>query len=195
MKILLVADNEEPYIWDHFDHERFKEIEMIISCGDVKAEYLAFLVTMIKAPLFYIPGNHNVNYLKHPPEGCECIDGKLIKYKGIRLLGLGGSQCYSKEEFQYTEKQMNRRVLRMKPKIWWNKGFDILVTHAPAYQLGDGEDLCHRGFKCFVKLMDEYTPKYLVHGHQHLNYNLQPRIIQYKDTTIVNAYGYFILDY
>ncbi|WP_439709773.1 hypothetical protein [Thermoclostridium stercorarium] len=36
MKILLVADKENDFIWDHFDAERFKGIELIISCGDLQ---------------------------------------------------------------------------------------------------------------------------------------------------------------
>jgi Icc-related predicted phosphoesterase len=195
MKLLLVSDREEPYIWDYFDRERFSDIEMIISCGDVKAEYLSFLVTMIKAPLFYVPGNHNESYMKNPPEGCISIDGRLAVYRGIRLLGLGGSHCYNNKEFQYTEKQMEKRIRGLKWKIWKHNGFDILVTHAPASGVGDGQDLCHRGFSSFIKLLDSYSPKYFFHGHQHLNYNLQPRVTRYKDTTIVNAYGYYILEY
>lgn len=195
MKLLLVSDREEPYIWDYFDRERFSDIEMIISCGDVRAEYLSFLVTMIKAPLFYVPGNHNESYIESPPEGCISIDGHLTVYRGIRLLGLGGSHCYSNKEFQYTEKQMERRIRSLKWKIWRHNGFDILVTHAPAYGVGDGQDLCHRGFSSFIKLLDSYSPKYFFHGHQHLNYNLQPRVTRYKDTTVVNAYGYYILEY
>lgn len=195
MKILVVADKEETYIWDHFDPERFKDVEMILSCGDLKSEYLSFLVTMINVPLFYVPGNHNDRYLNEPPEGCESIDDQYVNYKSIRLVGFGGSQCYNTGYYQYTEKEMRSRISKLKPKIWWNKGFDILVGHAPAYQLGDGTDLCHRGFECFRNLIDKYSPKYFIHGHQHLNYNIQPRIIQYKNTTIVNAYGYHILDY
>lgn len=195
MKILLVADREEPYIWDYFDHERFRDIEMIISCGDVKAEYLSFLVTMIKAPLFYVPGNHNDRYTLHPPEGCVSIDGKIVDYKGIRVMGLGGSRFYSGGIFQYSESQMQRRISRLKARIWWNRGFDILVSHAPAWGLGDGKDLCHQGFQAFNRLIDKYSPRYFIHGHQHLGYNTQPRIIHYRNTTIINAYGYHILDY
>ena len=195
MKILLVSDKEVPYIWDHFDGEHFKDVEMIISCGDLKAEYLSFLVTMISAPLFYVPGNHDTSYLTIPPEGCISISDKIITYKNIRLLGLGGSHFYSKGEFQYTERQMKRRVLKLKPAIWLKKGFDILVSHAPAYHLGDGKDLCHEGFESFVRLIDRYSPKYFIHGHQHLSYNFQPRLTQYKNTTIINAYGYYLLDY
>jgi uncharacterized protein len=196
MKILLVSDREEPYIWDYFDKERFKDIELVISCGDLKAEYLSFIVTMIKAPLFYVPGNHNANYLRNPPEGCESIDDTLTTYKGIRILGLGGSFNYNNLEFQYSEEQMQKRIKKLTRKIRRSNGLDILIAHAPAYGLGDGKDLCHRGFQSFVDLMDQYIPRYFIHGHQHLNYKLQQqRTMQYKNTTIINAFGYYILDF
>jgi len=195
VKILLLSDVESKYIWDHFDREKFKDIDLVISCGDLKAQYLSFVVTMIKAPLFYVHGNHDVEYITNPPEGCECIDDKLVIYKGIRIVGLGGSKYYNSDIFQYTELQMEMRIAKLKPRIWWNKGFDILVTHAPAYSLGDGQDLCHKGFKAFNRLLDKYQPKYFFHGHVHLNYSNMQRIIKYKNTTIINAYNYYIVEY
>lgn len=195
MKILLVADVESNYIWDFFQPEKFKDIDLIISCGDLKADYLTFLVTMIRAPLFYVPGNHNTKYIAHPPEGCESIDGRLVNYKGIRILGLGGSMKYNKGEFQYTEKQMERRIKKLQFRLWRNKGFDILVTHAPAFGLNDGTDLCHTGFKCFNDIIAKYSPKYFFHGHEHLNYGKKPRIIKTEHTTIVNAFEYYIIEY
>jgi Icc-related predicted phosphoesterase len=194
MKILLVADKEEPYIWDYFDRERFKDIDLVLSCGDLKAEYLSFLVTMIHTPLYYVPGNHNKSYIEHPPEGCVSIDDTITTFNGIRILGLGGSMRYNDQPYQYTEKQMEKRIRKLNRSIRKNNGFDILLTHAPAFGLGDGEDLAHRGFESFVDLLDIYSPKYFFHGHQHLNYRLGPRTTQYKNTTIVNAYGYHIID-
>ncbi|MDP4181333.1 MAG: metallophosphoesterase [Bacillota bacterium] len=195
MKILVVSDEENSYIWDYFDRSRFQDIDLMISCGDLKAEYLSFLVTMIKAPLFYVHGNHDERYKTNPPEGCINIDDKLVKYKGLRLLGLGGSYRYRDGDFQYTEHQMKRRINKMRPKLWINKGFDILVTHAPAYKLGDGDDICHMGFKCFVDLIHKYSPKYLLHGHQHLSYTRNSRIIEYMNTKIINGFGYYIFEF
>lgn len=194
MKILLVSDHEEPYIWDYFDRERFKDIELVLSCGDLKAEYLSFIVTMIKAPLFYVPGNHNKSYIANPPEGCISADGTLLTYNGIRIVGLGGCMNYSNQEFQYTEEEMENRIRKLKRIIKKNKGFDILLTHAPAMGLGDGDDRAHRGYGSFVNMLDRYSPRYFFHGHQHLSYKIQSRIRQYKDTTIINAYGYHIID-
>lgn len=196
MKILLLADLESTYIWDYFQPEKFNDIDLMISCGDLKAEYLSFLVTMIKAPLFYVPGNHNDKYLKNPPEGCESIDGTIINYKGVRIMGLGGSMRYNLGHYQYTENQMKKRIRKTTFSLWKNKGVDILVTHAPALGLGDGEDLCHKGFESFYKVLDKYSPKYFVHGHQHLSYGYQPeRIRKYKNTTVINAYDHYIIEY
>ena len=84
----------------------------------------------------------------------------------------------------------------MKPKLLMKKGIDILVTHAPAYGLNDGDDLPHMGFKCFKKLLEKYSPKYYIHGHVHLTYGRSyKRVDTYKDTTVVNAYERYILEY
>ena len=100
MRILAVADIESRYIWDHFDPARFEDVDLIISCGDLKSEYLSFLITMIKAPLFYVHGNHDTSYAEKPPEGCDCIEDKIVEYKGLRIVGLGGSMKYNDNPYR-----------------------------------------------------------------------------------------------
>jgi Icc-related predicted phosphoesterase len=195
MKILIVGDKESQYIWDYFDRDRFKDVDLMLSSGDLKSEYLSFLVTMIKAPLFYVHGNHDSNYMVNEPLGCENIDDKIVVHNNIRILGLGGSQAYNMGPFQYTEKDMEMRVKKLKRTIKKHNGFDILLSHAPAFGLGDGDDLCHRGFQVFVNLLEEYKPKYFIHGHQHLSYGRQKRYLNYNETTIINAYEYHIFEY
>lgn len=194
MKILLVSDKEDAYIWDHFDPTRFADIDFVISCGDLKAEYLSFLVTMINKPVYYVNGNHDKSYLTEPPEGCESIDGRLVVINGLRILGMGGSMRYNPGPFQYTEQEMNRRINRLRGALWRNHGIDILVTHAPAEGINDARDNCHNGFACFVKLLEKYKPRYFFHGHNHLDYARIPRLSKYGETTVVNAFGYYILD-
>ncbi len=59
MKILCLADEENKAYWDYFRKEKLDDIDLMLSCGDLKAEYLTFLVTMGHAPLLYIHGNHD----------------------------------------------------------------------------------------------------------------------------------------
>ena len=76
-----------------------------------------------------------------------------------------------------------------------NKGFDILLTHAPAFGIGDQEDLPHRGFVAFTRLMDRYSPRYMVHGHVHPQYSSNfVRERRYNQTTIINAYKRYIIE-
>ena len=189
MRILVVADEESKYYWDYYRPGRLDGIDLILSCGDLKADYLTFLVTMGHAPLLYVHGNHDVGYERRPPEGCVCVEDRVLNMAGLRILGLGGSPLYNGGAHQYTEKQMKRRIWRLWLPLWRRRGFDILVTHAPALGLGDGKSLTHTGFQSFRTLMERYRPAFFVHGHVHLSYDpTAKRIRQYEDTTIINAY-------
>ena len=195
MKILLVSDKESPYLWDYYQPGRLSEYELMISCGDLSSKYLSFLVTMGRSPLLYVHGNHDRTYDLHPPEGCDCIEDKLVTVKGLRILGLGGSPLYSGGPHQYTERQMRRRMNRLRFKLWRAGGVDIVVTHAPAAGYGDAGDYAHRGFECFLPLLDKYRPRYLIHGHVHTDYDPRaPRVLQRGDTTIINACERYILE-
>ena len=195
MKILLVSDEEDKYLWDFYTPGRLKGIDLILSAGDLKAEYLSFLVTMANRPLLYVPGNHDGGYAQRPPEGCQCIDGKLVTVGGLRILGLGGSALYNGGPHQYTEKQMRRRIHRLRLKLALAGGVDIVLTHAPVRGFGDEDNMTHRGFEAFLPLLDQYKPRFLVHGHIHQRYGVnRPRCCQYGETTIVNATGRYILE-
>ena len=196
MKILAIADNESPYLWDYFEKSKLEGIDLIISCGDLKAEYLSFLATFTSAPVLYVHGNHDERYVDKPPEGCICIDDTIYVYNGVRILGLGGSMRYREGEFQYTEWQMKRRVHKLLPKIIWHRGLDILVTHAPAYELNDGRDLPHQGFEVFRSLLEKYRPRFFLHGHVHMSYGRQHRRYdKYEDTHVVNAFERCVFEY
>ncbi len=195
MKILLVSDEESPYYWDYYQPGRLDDIDLILSCGDLNSEYLTFLVTMGHAPLLYVHGNHDGGYERKPPEGCECIDGRLVRVGNLRILGLGGCPRYNGGPHQYTERQMARRIAKLALPLLRFGGADIIVTHAPVRDYGDAPDPAHRGFLVFRLLLDKLKPRYLVHGHVHLRYgrDLQ-RIHQYGETTIINACERYILE-
>ena len=189
MKLLLLSDKESPYLWDYYTPGRLKGYDMILSCGDLKADYLTFIVTMANVPLLYVHGNHDGNYARRPPEGCDCIEDRIYIYKDLRILGLGGTPFYNGGPNQYSEREMQRRIKRLRLKLRRCGGVDIVLTHAPAAGYGDGDDYAHRGFECFNELMDKYKPQYLVHGHVHMNYGSNiSRTLRRENTKIINAY-------
>ena len=62
MKLLLISDVPDPGLWDYFSKAKLQGADAIISCGDLPAAYLTFLVTMANKPLFYVHGNHDTKY-------------------------------------------------------------------------------------------------------------------------------------
>ena len=195
MKILAVSDEECQALWDYYVPGRLKDYDLIVSCGDLKPDYLSFLVTMAPCPVLYVHGNHDARYQKNPPEGCDCIDDGLVVYNGIRILGLGGCLRYHPGAHQYTDAQMRRRIRRMAWKIRQLGGVDLVVTHAPPEGLGDAEDPAHWGFAALRELLDTYHPQYLIHGHVHTTYGQQiPRELEYNGTRIINAYERYTLE-
>jgi len=196
MKLLLLSDVESDYLWNYYQPGRLDGIDLILSCGDLSADYLSFLVTMGRAPLLYVHGNHDRGYEKHPPEGCDCIEDRLVTVNGVRILGLGGSVRYNSPLHQYTEREMAVRLMKLWPKLLCAHGVDIVLTHAPLRGLGDGSDPPHRGFQCFYKLLDRFHPKYFIHGHVHRDYGANiARELRYGETRVINAYERYTLEY
>ena len=197
MRILAVSDVESKFIWEHFDPQVFSGIDLIISCGDLKSSYLSYLVTMIPAPLFYVFGNHDQEYVRKPPFGCESIDGRVLEFKGLRVGGLGG--CMGSDptnDYQFSEAQMEKRVRRLQTDLRRNKRIDIFVSHAPMLGVGDGNDEFHRGFACFGEIHRMNQPSLHLFGHRHLSGNPVNKSAVYRngDVTLINCTGYRIID-
>jgi len=168
---------------------------LILSAGDLRPEYLSFLVDILNKRCYYVRGNHDIVYNVEPPLGCVDIDGKVVNHKGIRILGLEGSMWYGGRGVEHTEWQMRWKVWKARFQIWRKRGVDIVLTHAPPKGIHDGKDLCHTGFGSFVKLIEKYKPRYLIHGHVHKSYGYsEEKITQVRETKVVNVQEKHILE-
>lgn len=195
MRILALADEELALFWDSYVPGRLREYDLILSAGDLKAAYLSFVVTMARAPVLYVHGNHDTGYAVTEPEGCDCIDGKIVEYRGLRVLGLGGCVWYRPGDHQYTQKQMAKRIRKLRWDIAKYGGVDIVVTHAPPAGVGDSDDRAHQGFESFLELIDRYHPMYLLHGHVHKSYSMEfLREREYHGTQVINVCEKYVLD-
>ncbi len=226
MRILGISDTTDTLIYSSAAKEIFKDVDIVMSAGDLPLKYYDYIATVLNKDVCWVYGNHNLDDFdrmmsKHnspsdsafedfangnkmhilPHFGGLFADGKVIydKHHDLIVAGLGGSMLYNGGKSQYSEKQMQRRILKLRGKLKSMKRkhgryLDILLTHAPPRGIGDGEDLCHRGFECFLSFMDEYKPKYLLHGHVHLIDLNSPRETLYNQTKVINIYKTFILD-
>ena len=195
MRILAISDTPEGWLWERWDRERVAGVDLVISCGDLPATYLEHIVTLANVPLVYVQGNHDTAYDDHAPEGCVSIDGQLRDFRGLRVMGLGGSIRYNDEVHGFTEAEMARKAARMALLASTTGGVDLVVTHAPLRGYGDLDDLPHRGFEALGRLVERTRPRYLLHGHVHLEYGRIERVREHPcGTTIVNVCGSYVLE-
>ena len=218
MKILCVSDYIDPLVYSSSIKERFGSVDMVLGAGDLPLDYLDFIVSSLNKPVFFVFGNHNlehfnrytgkrtINTIHFDSEtsvyygiGAVFVGGKIKKEEGLIIAGLGGSMLYNKGKNQWTEFGMACRILRLVPVLLFNKlihgrYLDILLTHASPAGIHDKPDLCHKGFKCFLRFMRVFRPKYLVHGHIHLYDAAATRCTKYCDTYVVNAYSHYIIE-
>ena len=159
MKILAIADVPCKALWDYYQEGKLDGVDLILSAGDLPPTYLSFLVTFAHCPVLYVRGNHDDRYENEPPEGCICIEDKIYEYQGVRILGLGGSMRYNDGVNQYTQRQMHRRIRKLSFQLLRKRGFDILLTHAPARGINDQEQLEYslRGFEEYLPQLQWYS--------------------------------------
>ncbi len=196
MRILTVSDKvsanllQSPEILDEY-----KDIALILSCGDLPPEFLASLRHRYDVPLYYILGNHDLRYQSSPPDGCQHIHGQIIDFMGLRIVGFSGSRWYNGGMNQYTEKQMRKIIGRMRLALWRSGAPDIVITHAPPRYIHDAEDPCHKGFKSYINFIDKYRPSYFIHGHIHRLFKEEDeRITLYNTTKVINSYGFHVIE-
>ena len=49
MKILVLSDEPSKWLYDFYEEGRLDEYDLILSCGDLPANYLSFLVTFFSS--------------------------------------------------------------------------------------------------------------------------------------------------
>lgn len=196
MKILAISDVPSKALWDYCSREKLAGIDLILSCGDLPRSYLEHLTNFTAAPILYVHGNHDGSYQDNEPGGCICVDDKVFVWHGLRILGLGGCIRYNREDvYQYTEGAMRRRIARLRGAVRRVGGIDLLLTHSPAGGLNDGADNAHKGFACFHELLEQYHPRWFVHGHMHLSYDANlPRVCMYGPTMVINATERYVFE-
>jgi Icc-related predicted phosphoesterase len=205
VKILAISDVVVDRLYSAQIGQHFRDIDMILGCGDLPYEYLEFLVSSLNVPLLYVPGNHDPQYSEQNPaaraEGCMFLDKRLMQLKGLNLAGLGGSVRYKPgHPNQYTQAQMYSRFISFLPGLLWNRFhtgrvLDIMIAHSPARGIHDDSDPAHTGFLAFRDLIQILKPRYFLHGHT-LVYkgNLLPSVTQVDGTTVINVYPYRMLE-
>ncbi|MDX1690750.1 MAG: metallophosphoesterase [Acidimicrobiia bacterium] len=132
------------------------------------------------------------------PLGCENVDDRVVEAAGLRVAGLGGSIRYRPGPNQYTQREMRRRVRRLvrrarRGRRAAERAVDLLITHSPPLDLGDGPDGPHRGFAALHDAVERLNPRFLLHGHVHPHGFDKPDR-RLGDTEVVNVIPHRVLE-
>ena len=218
MKILCVADHIDPLVYSASIKRRFHDIDIVLSAGDLPMDYLGFIASSLNRPVGFVFGNHNLKTLGQFRRsvqsqldrtsigsqmrnyyGATYLGDRVYRFDGLLIAGLGGSMRYNGGLHQFTEGQMFHRMVRLIPRLVWNRlvhgrYLDILLTHASPRKIHDKQDRCHLGFRSMLWFMRVFKPRYLLHGHIHL-YDLNAkRCTRYRETEVINVYNHFVLE-
>lgn len=187
LTILALADQVDPRLYDYFDAERWRHVDLILSCGDLPPDYLDFLCSTLGVPIFYVRGNHDSSFPLDAYSGFTNLHARMVEYKGLRLAGFEGSNRYNQGRYQYSQNAMRRLVRRGRLRAWHSGPPDIVISHAPPAGCHDASDVCHQGFEAFRTLIDAWHPLYFIHGHVHA-YERGEAETRLGETTVLNAF-------
>ena len=206
MQVLTISDETVRQIYTPAARERFRDVKLVLSCGDLAPSYLEFVVSTLNVPCLYVPGNHDARPEQteageevHEPAGCIKIHGRVLLEAGLLIAGLGGSPWYNGEAYQYSETSMRWRTYLLGARILlaqrrYGRPLDFMITHAAPEGIHDGPG-AHRGFACFRWFIDRFRPRYFIHGHVHPRYGYN-RVTEsvVGQTTVINTVGYRLLE-
>lgn len=205
MKILAVSDQVVERLYDLIPQGHFRDVNLLVGCGDLPYEYLEHMVSALNLDLLYVPGNHDPAY--DPRSGASRVQGgmnldlRTYRFKGLLLAGFGGSVRYRPDgPNQHTQTDAFARAAMLVPALllarWrYRKPLDVLITHSPPYGIHDDESAAHRGLKAINWLLSWTRPRFHLHGHVHaLRRNLSPDIIHLGPTSIINVFPYRVIE-
>ncbi len=201
LKMLSVSDRMDTSLLEPDTYEEFKDVDLILSCGDLPYYHIEKLFQLYEVPVLYVRGNHDprVEYGKsgplYGPRGGTDLHNRVVYLSNLIFAGFEGSLPYKEGPFLYSQSQMWRFVLGLAPRLLWNKlvhgrFLDVVVTHSPPYGIHDQEDNVHGGFKAFRWLIKVFQPTYFFHGHIHIYEEDQISETVVGKTKVINTYGH-----
>jgi hypothetical protein len=195
---ILAASDEDDRALDHAaNRDGLGRIDLVVGCGDLSPEYLAFLADAFSAPFLYVLGNHDRGgpwpALDRLPTTTAGLDGRTMP--GVTVLALPWPAPRSGIT-KRDEGAAWRQVLSMVGfRLFWPGSTSwLVVSHAPPRGAGDTpDDAYHVGFRAYRMVLDRLRPRLWLHGHTTRASAPNP-LVQHGATTLVNVTGSVLVE-
>ncbi len=194
LRILAASDEPDPALDHAANRERLGRVDLVVGCGDLDPERVAFLGDAFRAPLVYVRGNHDrggawrTATVNHVPTETSGIDRRSLP--GVALLGLpwpglDDRQAGRDETAAWGQVigALKLQLLRPSASPW------LVFSHAPPRGAGDTpDDPFHTGFAAYRAVLERLAPRLWLHGHTTRAAQRTP-VVEHGPTTLVNVTG------
>lgn len=197
IRILAASDEDDPTLDHPANREALGPIDLVVCCGDLSPDRVAFLGDAFRTSLVYVRGNHDHGRpwatTKVVPIESKGLDRRSLP--GATLLALpwptlDGDPARRDEgaAWRQVAGALGARLLVSGGPAW------LVFSHAPPRGAGDSpEDLYHAGFGAYRTVLDRLRPRLWLHGHTSRAAARDP-IVEHGPTTLVNVTGSFVVE-
>jgi hypothetical protein len=203
IRILAASDEPDPALDHAANRDALGRLDLVIGCGDLGPEYVAFLGDAFKAPFVYVRGNHDHGGTwrgaPNIPVESAGIDEQTLR--GVSLLGFGWPRLREIEQrgdrvtprrdgdaWRQVVAKVGLGLLRPAGRPW------LVFSHVPPKGAGDTPgDPFHTGFAAYRTVLDRLEPRLWLHGHTTRASQRNP-IVEHGRTTLVNVTGSVLVE-
>lgn len=196
IRILAVSDVLEPTLVDKRNRSAVAPVDLIVGCGDLDCDDLAFIADAFDAPLIYVYGNHDSDERWKRCVGL-CPDAiqstAILRRVGLSMAGLTWPGRRGKGGNR-SEKTAWRQALRLAMHRIGHLEPLIVLSHVPPRDAGDvRSDAYHRGFKGYRWALERIEPTLWLHGHTPMAAATEWKM-RVGNSTVVNVTGAVVID-
>ena len=182
MKLLLISDIDELH-WRNGSGQA----DLILSLGDVADQVILEASKAYNCPhVFAVRGNHDHDEGQPFPKPIIDLHMSTQKFNGMTFGGLNGALKPHGHPaiipFLYEQTEVCRYMSAFPP-------VDILISHNSPRGVHERNDDSYAGFDGLMNYLFEHKPKYLFHGHQHIN-----RETTCDATRVICVYGWRVME-
>lgn len=173
MNLLVIAD-------DDLVKGRLPEskADVLISCGDLPDDIILEAAGRCSCrQVFAVKGNHDsaVSF----PHPVVDLHLQTRDFRGLRFGGFCGAWKYKPKGHHLFAQDEVESALASFPRV------DVFVCHNSPRLIHDKDDDVHVGFVALSNYISRHQPRYVLHGHQHVN---QETLVQ--ATRVIGTYGF-----
>jgi Icc-related predicted phosphoesterase len=173
MNVLIIADDESIVRQLPESH-----VDLLLSCGDFPDEMILLAAQKCKCrSILAVKGNHDSSGPFRAP--IQDLHLKTLQFEGFTFGGFCGSWKYKPRGNYLFEQSEVESALAGFPRV------DIFVTHNSPRHIHDRDDDVHSGFTAFNSYITRQRPRFVFHGHQHVN---QETVV--GATRVIGTYGF-----